>query len=470
MRASSEVLEGNKVKLSVEVDEDELATAVDETMRRLQREVRVPGFRPGKVPRRLLEVRLGPKVIREEVIRNSLPDYYAQAVEEAALDTIAPPEIDITAGEDGGPLAFDAVVEVRPKVSIAGYEGLQITVPAPVASDAEVAERLDRLREQFAELREVDRPAREGDVVTIDVAATREGEPVEDLSTPDFVYELGSGMVAPGVDEQLVGAKAGVIVEVPVDDAPGGPAQLRILVKLVREKVLPEADDDFASEASEFDTIEELRADLRKQLDLVRRFQASYTLRESAVAELAKLVDVEPPETLIHEELDRLQASFLRQLHERRITLDQYLAATGQGAEELMAELHQQAAEQVRVDLALRALAEAEALEVSDDELASEISAYAESIGRPAAQVARQFAEGSGLERLRSRLRSSKAVTWLVEHVDVVDEQGDPVDRSLLMDLEGPATTDRDKVAPEMAPAATVEGGEPEETEEEDQA
>jgi trigger factor len=447
MRASSEVLENNKVKLSVEVDETELEGAVNETVRRLQREVPVPGFRPGKVPRRLLEARLGSKAIREEVIRHSLPEYYAQAVEEAALDTIAAPEIDITSGEEGGALAFDAVVEVRPKVSIGGYEGLQITLPSPVATDEEVDARVDQLREQFAQLSEVDRAAREGDVVTIDVSATRGGEPADDLSTTDFVYEIGSGMVAPGVDGKLAGAKTGDIVEVDVDDAPGGAAELKVLVKLVREKVLPAADDEWASEASEFDTLEELRADLRRQLDTIRRLQANYVLREEAVAALGKLVETELPETLVNQELERLSNSFARRLAERKVSLPQYLDATGQDAGQLEADLRTQASEQVRIDLALRALADAEQIEVADEDLAAEITGYAESLGRPVAEVARQFAEGGALERLRSEVRNAKAVTWLVEHVDVVDEQGNSMDRSMLeappgatVETEGPTT------------------------------
>ena len=335
MRSSSEVLEGNKVKLSVEVDEEELETAVSETVRRLQREVRVPGFRPGKVPRRLLEARLGGKAIREEVIRHALPDYYAQAVEEASLDTIAAPEIDITSGEDEGPLAFDAVVEVRPKVSIAGYEGLVVTVPSPEATDDEVEAQIDRMRQQFAELRDVERPARDGDVVTVDVQATRNGEPVEDLATSDFVYEVGTGMLAEGADEALRGAKAGDILEIDGAEAPGGAATLKILVKQVREKLLPDADDEWASDASEFSTIEELRQDIRGRMTALKRLQARIALREQSVDALAALVADEIPDALVDEETIRVRDRFLQQLSESRIALEQYLEATGRTPEEI---------------------------------------------------------------------------------------------------------------------------------------
>jgi trigger factor len=437
MRSTAEVLEGNRVKLSVEIDEDELRSAVDDTVKKLQREVRVPGFRPGKVPRRLLEVRLGGKAIREEVIRHSLPEYYAQAVEEAALDTISAPEIDITSGEEEGPLAFDAVVEVRPKVSIAGYEGLQVTVPSPLATDEEIDSQINRMREQFAELTDVDRPARDDDVVTVDVTGLRDGEPVEDLSTSDYVYQLGTGMIAEGADEALRGAKAGDIVDVDAAHAPSGPATLRILVKKVQEKVLPDADDEWASDASEFETLAELREDLSKRLTALKRLQAQLALREEAVAALAGLVSEEMPETLVNSELERLQASFVRRITERRIALEQYLEATNQTVEQLVEELRGQAVTQVRADLALRALAEAQELTATDEDLAAEIGRVAEDSGQPVREVARQIAEGPGLERLRSDLRNSKAVTWLIEHVEVVDEQGNPMDRALLVEDEG---------------------------------
>ncbi len=459
MRSSAEVLEGNKVKLSVEVDEDELGKAVTETLKRLQREVRVPGFRPGKVPVRLLETRLGPKAIREEVIRQSLPEYYAQAVEDAALDTIASPEIDITSGEEGGPLGFDAVVEVRPKVSVAGYEGLQVTLPSIEVKKEEVDERIDRLREQFAQLNDVERPVASGDVVTIDVSATRGGEPVDDLSTTDFVYEVGSEMVAPGLDQKLGGVKAGEIVEVEAPDAQGGAATLKVLVKQVREKVLPEADDEWASEASEFDTLAELRADVERQLSMMRRLQARLVFREAALAELAKLVQDEMPETLVNQELEHLQGHFVERLSERKIKLEQYLEATGQDVEQLVEEMRQQATEQVRVDLALRALADAEELQATDDDLAREIAAYASSVGRPPAEVAARFAENSVLERLRSDIRNQKAAAWLTEHVEIVDEQGNPMDRAALLSDEAPEGGEAGQETPVAEGSATVESG-----------
>jgi trigger factor len=437
MRSTSEALEGNRVKLTVEVDEEELRTAVDETFRRLQKEVSVPGFRPGKVPRRLLEVRLGAQAIRAEVIRHALPDYYAQAVEEAALDTIAPPEIDITSGEDAGTLAFDAVVEVRPKVSIAGYQGLVVTVPAVEATEAEIDARIDRLREQFAELSEVERPARDGDLATLDVQGIRGGEVVEAISADDFVYEVGTGGLVEGADEELRGKKTGDIVEVDAPQLQGGPGKLRLLVKQVREKVLPEANDEWASDASEFDTLEELRSDLTARLSSLKKLEARLILRERAIEALAELVSEETPPTLVAAAAERVRDALVHRLADRGATIEQYLEASGQDEAELAAELERQAATQVRVDLALRALSEAEGITVDDEDLVAEIERLASQTGQSARALASRLAGTGGLEQLRSEVRNEKAVAWLTDSVDLVDEQGAPMDRTLLLEATG---------------------------------
>ena len=437
MRSTSAALEGNRVKLTVEVDEEELRGAVDETFRRLQKEVSVPGFRPGKVPRRLLEVRLGAEAIRAEVIRHALPDYYAQAVEEADLDTIAAPEIDITSGENTGALAFDAVVEVRPKVSIAGYQGLVVTVPSLEPTELEIDARIDRLREQFAELNEVERPARDGDLVTVDVQGVRDGNVADGLSADDFVYEVGTGGIVDGADEALRGKKAGDIVEVDAPQLQGGAGKLRLLVKQVREKVLPEANDEWASDASEFDTLEELREDLANRLTRLKKLEARFIVRERAIEALAELVSDEMPATLVAVEAQATRDTLARRLAERGMTIDQYLETMSQAPEELAAEFERQAVSQVRVDLALRALADAEEIVVDDQDLAARIERLASETSQDARSLATRLARTGGLEQLRSDVRNEKAVEWLTDSVDLVDEQGAPMDRTLFLEAVG---------------------------------
>ena len=214
MRATVEPEEGNKVRLSVEVEEAEIDEALDQVMRRLSREVRVPGFRPGKVPRRVIEARMGGAgAVRGEALREALPTFYAQAVTDTDVDPIDQPEIDITSGNDSGPVSFDAVVTVRPVVAIPGYQGLVVTLPDLEVTEEEIDSQVDRLRSTSGELVEVARPAKDGDQVTIDIHGTRVGGPGpgddSDLDAEDYLYEVGSGSVVPELDEQLRGAKVG---------------------------------------------------------------------------------------------------------------------------------------------------------------------------------------------------------------------------------------------------------------------
>lgn len=434
MRATSEAVEGNKVRLSVEVDEAEVDRVLEEAVRTLSRQVRVPGFRPGKVPRQVLEARMGGAVaLRAEALRDAIPDFYAQALSEAEVDPISQPEIDITAGEEAGALAFDAVVEVRPVVAIPGYAGLRAEIPSPFVTEEEVDKQVDRMRETEAELVAVDRPAADGDNVTIDLHGT-DGSGDEVVATDDFLYEVGGGTVVPELDEQLRGAKVGDVLAFE-SEVPGAadPIAFRVLVKDVKEKKLPEATDEWAAESSEFSTLDELRADLRRRLDQVKKVQAQMALRERAVAALVELVEDDAvPEVLVEEEVRERVHDLGHRLEEQRINMQDFLRATGRTGEELVEEVRVEARRSVRADLALRALAEAEALEVTDDELAAEIQAMADRMDMRADEVRDRLSRAGRMGAVRSEQRKAKALTWLLDHIEVVDEEGNPVDRDAL--------------------------------------
>ncbi|HVB04868.1 MAG TPA: trigger factor [Acidimicrobiales bacterium] len=432
MRTSTENLEGNKVKLTIEVDEADVLKVHEETIQRLAREARVPGFRPGRVPRRIIEVRLGQKAIREEVLNDALPRYYEEAVEETDLDVIAPPEIEVTSGQDEGPVVFDAVVEVRPEVSVAGYEGLVITVPRPHATDEEIDAQIDKMRDQFAALSDVDRPVADGDLVTIDVHGTRDGEPADGLTADDIVYQVGSGGITEELDARLTGTKAGDEFELEAEDAPGGPAHLDVAVKQVREKTLPEADDAFASDASEFDTLAELREDLGSRLDSVKRYQATVALRQEALEALLGLVEEEPPETLVTHEREHLAEEFLGRLNQQRASFDDYLQAMGQDQESFLAELTGEATKQVKADLALRALAKAEEIVVEESDIDDEIVRIASQVEQAPADVRRAIEQNGRMAGLRSELQRAKAMQWLLDHIAIVDPDGKTMDREEL--------------------------------------
>jgi trigger factor len=440
VKSTVEPLEGNKVRLSVEVDESELEPAIDAAFKRIASEVRLPGFRPGKAPRKLLEARLGTGVAREEALREAVPGYYAEAVATHEVDVIAAPDIEITDGAESGPITFDAVVEIRPRVTVAGYGSLRVEIPAPVPSDDDVDGQIDRLRNQYAELVTVDRAAQDGDHVTIDIEASRDGEPLEGFTASGFVYEVGAGSAIPEIDENLRGASAGDTLEFSGDDhrhdegdePDHGPIDFVVEVIEVQEKVLPELTDEWVAEASELDTIEALRADLRERLTRSRVAQAQSTIREKTAEALAALVDLEPPEAMVSSEMQNRIQDMAMRLQAQGIQLEQFLAMTGQSQASFVEGLRDTANQAVLVDLALRAVVEAEGIEVTDADLDDELSDVAERVGQTLDRVREEFERSGQLPAVRSDLRKQKALDWLIERVEVVDEDGNPVDRSEL--------------------------------------
>jgi trigger factor len=441
MKTVVEPLEGNKVKLSVEIDEQEFERAVDQAFRKIAREVRIPGFRPGKAPRRVLEARLGKDVARQEALRESLPDYYSKALKETDVDAIAAPEIDITAGQEEGPVAFDAVVEIRPQLKLAGYGGLRVTIPRPEVTEDAVNAQMDRLRNNFGELTPVAHPARDKDFLTIDLKGTRHGEPVAGMSTDDLLYELGSGTVLPELDTQLQGARVGDILKFSAD-LPDGPVSFQVLVKEVKEKILPEVTDEWASEASEFDTVDELRKDITDRIGAINRVQSQLALRNQAIEALVELVTEDPPEPLVEGEVQRRAQDLAQRLAAQGADIAQYLQATGQTEEQLIEELRQGAGQAVKADLALRSVAEGEAIEVSDEEVDAEIARLAERVGRKPAQLRKDLERNEQMSAIRSDVRKNKALEWVVDHVEIVDDEGQTIDRALLS--PEPQTTTED--------------------------
>jgi trigger factor len=346
------------------------------------------------------------------------------------VDPIAAPEIDIKSGEDGGPVTFDAVVEIRPTVSIAGYGGLQVTLPGIDVGEDEIDAQVDRLREQSGELSSVGRAARDGDHVSIDLHGTRQRG--EDLHVEDYLYEVGSGTDIDGLDEQLRGAKTGDILQFSASVGIGEAeeeAQFRVLVKDVKEKILPEASDQWASEASEFDTLEALRDDLRGRLRQLKLVQAQLALRERTVDALVGLVADDPPGSLVEEEVRERLHDLGHRLEARRLTVEQFLSASGRDEAELLGEIRADAARAVRLDLALRALADAEDIQVTDGELDEALEEMAKQAGTSAADLRRRLDRAGRLPAVRSDRRKSKALTWLFDRVDLVDEDGKPLSR-----------------------------------------
>ena len=433
MRATTEIVEDNKVKLSVVVDEAEIDSALDSAVRSIGSSARIPGFRPGKVPRRVLEARMGgATALRAEALREALPDFYAKAVVDTEVDPIAPPEIDITEGEESGPVHFAAIVEVRPKVNVAGYDGLTTTIPSPFVNDADVAGQIDRLRENDGELIDVTRPILNGDLVTLDLKGTDE-EGNEVAQADDYLYEVGSGVVIPELDEALLGLKAGADLEVSGTPAGGTLIAFSIVVTAVKEKKLPEVSDAWAEENSEFSTVAELEADLRERIGRMKVVQAQMSLRESTLGALAELVNEdEVPDVLIDAEVNERLHDLGHRLESQNMSIEQFLSATGQSGDQLVLSLRTDATKAVKVDLALRAVASAENLDVSSEELEEEIVRMAEQVGSTPDALRAQLDQAGRTGALKAEKAKSKAASWLVEHVTIVDEEGVSIDRALL--------------------------------------
>ncbi len=449
MKTTVEALEGNKVKLSIEVEEGEFDGAVDRAFRKIAREVRIPGFRPGKAPRPIIEARVGKETARQEALRDALPGYYEQALRENDLEPIAPPEIDITAGQDEGPVVFDAVIQLMPQVSIAGYSGLRVVMRTFDITEEDIDMKLDMTRDNFAELRPVPRAARTGDHVSMDRRITRHDETLQ--AVEDELYEIGSRTGHPEVDDQLRGAKAGDILKFNIEDPQAGEATFHILVKEVREKVLPEVTDEWASEASEFDTVAELRENIREQLRGVRKVEAAFTIRGKVIEALVELVDEEMPDTLVADEMQRRLGVLVNRITEQGADFKRWLEATGRSQEDLFTELRAEAIAGAKADLALRAVADLEDIQVGDDELDVEVAAIATRQERSVDEVLADLDREGKLPLVRSGLRKSKALEWLIGHTEYVDEEGHVIDRSEFV-FDDETGTDPPETPPDTDP------------------
>ena len=450
MKSTVEPLEGNKVKLSVEVDAAEFEVALDQAFRRIAKEVRVPGFRPGKVPRKVLEARVGTGAARQEALREALPGYYVEALKDNDVDAIAQPEIAITAGEESGPVTFEATVEVRPTIEIQGYGGLQVVVPRMDVTDEDVDRALRRLRSADAVLVDVDRPAEVGDVLTIDLKATRTHDEHEEVldDVQDYTYEIGDAAgFPPELDQQLVGASAGQDVIAVATMGEGEHASdVTFVVKInkVQQKDLPVLDDEWVQDSSEFTSVDELRADLRARLEKGRITTAVSAMRQRLLPELVQLVpDDVVPEPLVAEEVQRQASELERNLRRQGVDLAQYISAMG-GSDTIIEHLKVQAVPAVKADLALRAVADAEDLVATEQDVDEAIAKLAAELGQTARELRRALERNEGMQAVRSDVRKGKALDWLLDHVEVKDTEGNPVDRDALRaaELEQDAETE----------------------------
>ena len=329
MRSAVETLSPTRVKLTVEVPFEELKPSVEAAYRKIARQINVPGFRRGKVPPMVIDQRIGRELVLDEAVNDALPQFYLKALQDNDVQALSQPEVDVTDFTDGQELAFSAELDVRPQIQLPDYEGLEVSVDDLEVSDDDVEEQLQALRERFATLSSVDRPAEDGDFVTIDLAASRDGVAIEEAQASGMSYNVGSGTMLDGLDEAVRGLSAGdsatFASQLSGGELAGQDVDVEVRVQAVKEQQLPSLDDDFAQTASEFDTVDELREDLRARLERGKRLEQAAAARDAVLEALMERVEVPLPESAVEEEFQSWRQAIRDQLGYAGLNEEQYL-------------------------------------------------------------------------------------------------------------------------------------------------
>ncbi|MEV4105797.1 trigger factor [Nonomuraea sp. NPDC049649] len=442
MKTAVEELSPTRVKLTVEVPFDELRPSMDAAYKKVAQQVRVPGFRPGKVPARIIEQRFGRAVVLEETLNEAVPKLYGQAVDEVDVFPVSQPDIEVTKIEDGEQIEFTAEVDIRPNFDVPEYEGVEITVDSATVTDADVDAQLDALRQRFATLTGVERAAAAGDYVVMDLRAEIDGENIEEQQASEVSYEVGAGSILQGLDDALVGMSAGeektFRTELVGGENAGQEADVIINVKSVKEKVLPELDDEFAQLASEFDTLEELKGSLREQVRRTKLIDQVMQAREKALDTLLEKIDIPIPESALKAEIDARKHNLDHQVAESGLSRDAYFRLYQTTEEERFAEFETTSARAIKVGFVLDKIVKAEELGVSEQELTNFVVRRAMEMGVQPNQLAQHLADNDQLTLAMVEIVRDKAKAVLADSAKVVDTEGNEVDlKAIYTEING---------------------------------
>jgi trigger factor len=424
------------VRLAIEVPFEELKPSFDAAYKKIGSQIRVPGFRPGKAPARVIDQRVGRAAVLEEAVNAALPKAYGEAVRESGVRALGQPEIEVTSLDDGKQLAFTAEVDVRPEIDLPSFEGLPIEVDQVEVSDEEVTDQLESLRERFATLTGADRPVQAGDFVSIDVVARIDGAEVDGGSATNLSYEVGSEDLIDGLDAALTGQSAGGTATfdttLKAGDRSGEQAEITVTVNAVKERELPPVDDEFAALASEFDTIDELRDDLRARIGRVKALQQGAQARDRVLEGLLAAADFPLPESAVDAEVSYREHEIVHSLDHDDAVFEQFLERQGQTREQFTAQLREAAQKSVRAQFLLDAIADAEQVDVGEGELTEYLIRQAARYNMPPQDFANQLVEAGNLPALMADVRRNKALATVLQSAKVVDTAGQPVDLSAL--------------------------------------
>ncbi|QXN93275.1 trigger factor [Nocardia iowensis] len=462
VKSTVEQLSPTRVRINVEVPFEELKPDFERAYKALAKQVKIPGFRPGKAPAKLLEARLGRGAVLEQVVNDVLPGRYSEAVTAAEVKVIGQPEIEITKIEDGEQLAFTAEVDVRPEITLPEYENLAVTVDAFTIGDEDIEEQLQSLRQRFGTLTGVERPVQDGDFVSIDLSATVDGEAVPEASTTGLSHEVGSGQLIEGLDEALIGLSAGESKDftstLVAGEHAGKEAVITVTVQSVKERELPAADDDFAQLASEFDTLEELKADLRNRVERNKKVQQAGEIRDKVLETLLEQVEVPLPEAVVQAEIDAVTHDAVHGFDHDEAKLAEALEAQGSSREEFDKDAKESAEKSVKTQLLLDAIAEADNTQVGQDELTERILFQSQRYGMAPEQFIQQVQQAGQLGAIFADVRRGKALAGVVNKVKVTDSEGNAVDTAEMFGAPEDSDTATD------APAESAVDGDSTET------
>lgn len=432
MKSAVENLSPTRAKLTIEVPFEELKPSLDKAYKKIAQQINVPGFRRGKVPPAVIDRQVGRGVVLDEAINEVVPQKYAEAMQENSLEPLAQPEIEVTKFEDNETLEFTAEVDVKPDFELPAYDALEAQVEDIELSDAEVEEQVQALRERFGTLADVERVAADGDFVTIDLTAAKEGETVEGGEVSGMSYKVGRGGMLEGLDEALVGMAAGdektFSSELVGGDLVGEAVDVTVKVTAVQEQELPELDDDFAQLASEFDTVEELTADVKERLGRGKRLEQAAAARDAVLEALLEKISVPLPETMVTDELNARRENVEQQLMYAGLTMEKYLEDEGQTTEEFEADLDRRVRDAVAAQFVLDAIAKKEEIGVDQQDLSSHLVRRAQQSGQDPQEFANHMFEHNHIPDMVQEILRGKALATLVEGAVVKDASGNVVE------------------------------------------
>lgn len=434
MKSTVEKLSPTRVRINVEVPFTELQSDFDRAYKELAKQVRLPGFRPGKAPAKLLEARVGRGAVLERVVNDALPGRYSEAVTTTELKPIGQPEIKVTKISDGEELVFTAEVDVRPDIDLPDLSTLEISVEPIEVTDDEVDAELEALRARFGTLKSVERPAQTGDFVSIDLSAAVNGEDIPDGRAEGLSHEIGSGQLIEGLDEAIVGLSEGgsttFSTKLVAGERAGEEADVTVTVKSIKERELPEADDEFAQLASEFDTLAELRENLVEQVRRVKRIHQAEKIRDNTLEMLLEKVEVPLPENIVAAQVEAALHNAIHGLEHDEAKLAEALEAQGSSREKFDADNREAAEKAVKTQLLMDAIADELEIEVGENDLTERLVLMSRQYGIQPQQLVGLLQQNNQLPAVYADVRRGLAVAAVVEAATVTDTDGTVIDTS----------------------------------------